>query len=344
MCGIVGVVSTAPVDSVVVDRMRDRMLHRGPDHGATWRSGDGRVCFGHRRLAIVDLSPEANQPFISHDGRFVTTYNGEIYNFKTLRQELQAAGAHFTTRSDTEVLVEAFRHWGKECLERLSGQFAFAIWDRTENRLFCARDRAGEKPFYYTLVNGAFIFASELKALVEWPGFRRVTNYPALIDYLSLGFIADPKSIWDGVFKLPPASSMMVTFGVDGAPIVQEPRPYWDVEFDPDYSVSDWGSAIRETLQAASREMAFADVPVGAFLSGGVDSSSVVAALTQGGHDVRSFTIGFDEHGYDERGWARGVAEQYGVAHTERVVQVDDIAPVFDRLVWHYDEPFNDYS
>ncbi|MGI9146823.1 MAG: asparagine synthase (glutamine-hydrolyzing) [Chloroflexota bacterium] len=344
MCGIVGVLSREPIDVGLVEHMRDRMLHRGPDHGGSWRSSDGHVCFGHRRLAIVDLTPEANQPFVSQDGRFVVTYNGEIYNFKVLRHELQASGVHFTTQSDTEVLVEAYRRWGSACVERLSGMFAFALWDQLEHRLFCARDRAGEKPFYYSLAHGSFIFASELKGLVDWPGFRRVPNYAALIDYLSLGFVADPKSIWEGASKLPPAHSMYVTFDDSGLPVVHPPVAYWDLEFDPDYTISDWGSPIRETLQAASREMAFADVPVGAFLSGGVDSSSVVAALSQGGHDVRSFTIGFDESGYDERGWARAVARQYGVSHTERVVVADDIDPVFNRLVWHYDEPFNDYS
>jgi asparagine synthase (glutamine-hydrolysing) len=344
MCGIVGVLSGDPVEPTVVDQMRDQMVHRGPDDGSSWRSSDGRVCFGHRRLAIVDLTPEANQPFTSTDGRFVITYNGEIYNFRALRAELEHCGAQLRTRSDTEVLLEAYRYWGAAFLSRLSGMFAFAIWDKEERQLFCARDRAGEKPFYYASINGSFLFASELKALVQWPEFRKSPNYEALIDYLCLGFVADPKSIWQGVHKLPAAHWMVVTLEDQATPEVSAPKAYWDLEFAPDYSVSDWGPAIRETLAAAAHEMSFADVPVGAFLSGGVDSSSVVAALSQAEHDVRSFTIGFTEAGYDERGWARDVARRYGVSHSERVIAADDISPVFERLLWHYDEPFNDYS
>lgn len=327
-----------------MERMRDRLAHRGPDHAGLWLSDDARVCLTHRRLAIVDLSPEANQPFLSRDGRFVITFNGEIYNFQSIRDELAERGAHFHTRSDTEVLVEAFRQWGEGCLARLSGMFAFAIWDSVKRELFCARDRAGEKPFYYAVDEGSFVFASEIKALLPWPGFRRKIHYPALVDYLSFGFVADPKSIWEGCRKLPPGHWMRVEMGRRDAPVVHEPVAYWDMEFEPDHSVARWEPRILETLERASREMAFADVPVGAFLSGGVDSSSVTAALSRTGCSVNAFTIGFPEREYDERPWAREIARLYGTPHIERVVVPDDVAEALKGLIWHYDEPFNDYS
>jgi asparagine synthase (glutamine-hydrolysing) len=344
MCGICGAISGAPIDPELIGRMRDRMVHRGPDHGGTWLAEDSRVCLGHRRLAIVDLNPEANQPFISHDGRFVITFNGEIYNFQSLRQELLAQGVPFRTRSDTEVLVEAFRCWGRQCLDRLSGMFAFAIWDVLERRLFCARDRVGEKPFYYATVEGSFVFASEVKALLLWPNFRRKIHYPALVDYLSFGYVVDPKSIWEDCLKLPPGHWMSVEMKQEGKLHVGDPVCYWDMEFEPDYSIDNWSPLILETLQNASKEMAFADVPVGTFLSGGVDSSSVTAALSKGGCSVKTFTVGFHDQEYDERPWAREVSQRYGVNHSEKVVSAEDVTSVIHNLLWHYDEPFNDYS
>ena len=170
MCGIVGVLSTAPVDRALVERMRDKLAHRGPDHAGVWQSPGRNICLGHRRLAIIDLDARSNQPMCSQDGRFVITFNGEIYNFRAVRKELETTGVRFRTDSDTEVLLEAYRHWGPKMLDRLSGMFAFALWDAATQQLFCARDRAGEKPFYYAFVDGAFIFASEIKGLLDWPG------------------------------------------------------------------------------------------------------------------------------------------------------------------------------
>lgn len=344
MCGIVGVLTDAPLDPGVVERMRDQMAHRGPDHAGLWLADDAHVCLGHRRLAIVDLRPESNQPFVSSDGRFSLTFNGEIYNFQALREELSQGGVIFRTASDTEVLLEAYRRWGVACLSRLSGMFAFALWDSLDRRLFCARDRAGEKPFYYTTLNGSFLFASELKALMVWPGMRRELHYPALVDYLAFGCVVDPKTIWEGIHKLPAGHWLAVDLHPSTSPQVHGPKAYWDLEFEPDHRVRDWETPILETLQAACAEMSFADVPLGVFLSGGVDSSSVVAALRQTGREVNSFTIGFQEQGYDERPWAREVAQRYHTTHTERVVQAHDVTAVLDQMLWHYDEPFNDYS
>lgn len=344
MCGIVGVLSSSPIDVATVARMRDSLRHRGPDSEGLWLSPEGGVCFGFRRLAIVDLSPEANQPFHSHDERFTIVFNGEIYNFRELRKELIGQGVRFRTNSDTEVLVESFRAWGEQCLARLSGMFAFAIWDSKERTLFCARDRAGEKPFYYAQLGGSFLFASELKALTWWPDFRRQLCYPALVDFLSFGFVADPKTIWEGCHKLAPAHLLRVKFPPGQSPAADPPRSWWDLEFHADSSVADWGAHIREALESASKEMSYADVPLGAFLSGGVDSSSVTAALTRAGCKVQAFTVGFDDPGFDERPWAREVSSLYRAAHTERVLSPNDIGAAFDRLLWHYDEPFNDYS
>jgi asparagine synthase (glutamine-hydrolysing) len=345
MCGIVGALSTKPVDARLVAEMRDILAHRGPDHAGLWQGSDGRICLGHRRLAIIDLSPEANQPFTSDDGRFVITFNGEIYNFRALRKDLEALGEVFHTESDTEVLLTAYRVWRENCLTRLSGMFAFAIWDAEERRLFCARDRAGEKPFYYALIGDTFLFTSELKALAHWPGFERKLDYSALADYLTFGFVPDPKSIWQAAKKLPPGHWLSCSLTPAGRrPVINGPFSYWDFEFKPEESISDWGDQIREALERAAGEMAIADVPLGAFLSGGIDSSSVTAALSRAGNRVKSFTIGFDEPEYDERRWAREVADLYRTEHLERTVVADDIAPVMDKLVWHYDEPFNDYS
>lgn len=343
MCGIVGVLSSSAVERVTVERMRDRLAHRGPDHAGLWRSADGRVCLGHRRLSIIDLEVRSNQPMSSHDGRFVVTFNGEIYNYRAVRGRLESEGVLFRTESDTEVLLEAYRRWGGDSLQHLSGMFAFALWDGAERRLFCARDRAGEKPLYYALVGEAFVFASEIKGLLDWPGLKRQVDYDAMIDFLTFGFVADPKSIWRGVRKLAPAHAMMVELRQDGPAIAGEPRRYWSLPF-VDRSGHATGEEIRATLLHAADEMAVADVPLGTFLSGGVDSSTVTAALSLSGHAVRSFTIGFDDAEYDERRWARQVADRYRTTHMERTVEASDAALVLDRLGWHYDEPFNDYS
>lgn len=344
MCGIVGALDREPVDPVVLERMRDALEHRGPDRAGAWYSDDRTVALGHRRLSIIDLSSEADQPFRSPDGRYVLVFNGEVYNFRTLRAELERAGCRFRTSSDTEVLLEGYRAWGRGVLDRLHGMFAFAVWDSVERRLFCARDRVGEKPFYYTVSQGAFLFASELKALVEWSGFARRIHMPAVVDFLTFSFIPDPSCIFEGCRKLPPGHYLDVELPPGEAPRVPEPVQWWDFDLRPDLSLADWGPSIRDTLIDVARDMAYADVPVGTFLSGGVDSSSVTAALSRQDLNVTAFTIGFDEQAYDERPWARSVVERYGVPWQERAVHPDDIQPVLTRLQWHYDEPFGDYS
>ncbi len=344
MCGIVGVMATERVDRSLVVQMRERLRHRGPDAEGLWSSPDGRVCLGHRRLTIIDPSPEANQPFSSGDGRLTITFNGEIYNFRALGRQLEAEGVRFRTRSDTEVLVEAYRRWEETCLERLSGMFAFAIWDAATNRLFCARDRVGEKPFHYTACNGSFAFGSELKALQPWLPAESEVDWTAIADFLTLGFIPDPKTVWSGVKKLPAAHWLSVDLIDDGLHVA-DPVPYWDFELSPGDEGTGWEQAVRDALESAAAEMTVADVPVGTFLSGGVDSSSVTAALARTGQRLTAYTVGFEEEAYDERRWARTVATAYGVEHVERLVVPTDFESVFrDVVLWHYDEPFNDYS
>jgi asparagine synthase (glutamine-hydrolysing) len=344
MCGIVGALSSEPIDAGNLDRMRDTLAHRGPDHSASWLSDDRKVGLGHRRLAIIDLYPEANQPFASHDGRFVLVYNGELYNYRELRRELETHGVCFRTRSDSEVLVEAYRCWGERALPRFSGMFAFVIWDEVQRTLFCARDRAGEKPFYYAILPTAFLFASEPKALLSWPAFERRLHYPALLDYLAYGFVPDPKCIWENCWKLAPGHCVLVNTVADGGPRVMEPHAWWDWSFTPDRHERDWTGRLLGTLASSALEMTVADVPLGVFLSGGVDSSSVVAALARAGEHLKTFTIGFDDVALDERRWARAVAEQYGTEHHERVLHPRDVGAALRRLMWHFDEPTNDHS
>ena len=344
MCGIAGVVSSSPVAAATGEKMRDLLAHRGPDHAGLWSSAGGRVRLANRRLAIIDLSPEANQPFVSGDGRYAITFNGEIYNFREVRRELEKEGVQFRTSSDTEVVVEAWRRFGVEALDRLSGMFAFAIWDERDRRLFCARDRAGEKPLYYAEFSGAFLFASELKAIVSYPAFPRRLDMTAVADFFTLGFVADPKSIWQDSRKLPPGQWLEVSLEGVCARIVRGPEAWGDWRLAPDRRVRDWRPEVLATLEKAAAETSVADVPVGAFLSGGVDSSSVVAALSRGGRHVRSFTIGFPQDSHDERPYAREVAALYGTDHTERLVEPGDVPAVWEKLLWHYDEPTGDYS
>jgi asparagine synthase (glutamine-hydrolysing) len=324
--------------------MRDRLAHRGPDHAGIWSSQDGQVCLGHRRLSIIDLSAAANQPFRLPAHRMVIVFNGEIYNYRELRRMLEGGGARFDTQSDTEVLLQAYQHWGSGCLDRLSGMFAFAIWDEDDRQLFCARDRTGEKPFYYAVAGGDFLFASEPKAFHAWPGFRPQPHYPALLDYLALGYVPDPTCIWEGVRKLPPGHHLSVNLPPEGKPEIGPVHEYWDWQPAPDHSIRDWTPRILETIESAAGEMMAADVPVGTFLSGGVDSSAVTAALARGGRTIHTFTVGFDDAEFDERRFAQQVAQLYRTEHVSRVVAANDARDAFEQLLWFFDEPFADHS
>jgi len=312
--------------------------HRGPDGERTWT--DGEVGLGHARLAVIDPSPEAAQPMSDAEGRVWVVHNGEIYNFMALREELAAAGHRFRTRSDTEVIVAGYEAWGEAVVERLRGMFAFALWDGHNRRLLLARDRLGQKPLYYRHDGGSVIFGSEIKAILAWPGVAREADLGAVHRYLSLGYVPGPGSAFRGIARLEPAQTMVV--GPGGA---VRRRRYWQAPA-PEAARPQPRAALREGLLArldeAVRLRLIADVPLGAFLSGGVDSASVVAAMAAAG-PVASFTVGFAEAGFDERPYARAVAAHLGTRHHEEMVSPDALA-VLPRLVWHFDQPFADSS
>jgi len=349
MCGINGIISHSPVvsEQYIADvgkSMRDLLAHRGPDNAGSWSSSNNTIFLGHRRLSIIDLDSHSNQPFRSGDSRYILTFNGEIYNYRTIRAELEKKGITFNTSSDTEVLLNAYIMWGKQCLGKLHGMFAFAVWDQEEKTLFCARDRTGEKPFYYAYLNKTFIFASELKSLLIWPDLKKELDERSILDFLSLGFIPEPRTIWSNCNKLEPGHYIEISTNSEGHALPGIPVQYWDFEITPDHSRRDWSEEILSTLSACSSEMNCSDVPLGTFLSGGVDSSAVTAALSRSGLDVKTFTIGFEEQNYDERPWANKIAEQYHTQHTDKIIQSHDVSNVFDKMLWHYDEPFSDYS
>ncbi len=343
MCGIVGIFDTTgrrAVDRALLARMNERQLHRGPDEGGL--HVEPGLGLGHRRLSIIDLSG-GRQPMHSADGNAVLTYNGEIYNFRQLRKELEPLGYAFHTTSDTEVLLAAWQAWGEACVERLRGMFAFAVWDRVGQTLFLARDRLGIKPLYYTLLpDGQFLFGSELKALRCHPQFPAQIDPTAVEDYFGFGYIPEPKSIFRNVFKLEPGHTLTLTRGQTGC----RPRRYWDVQFDARTpgSERDLAAELIERLREAVGLHMVADVPLGAFLSGGVDSSAVVAMMAGlSEQPVNTCSISFGDPAFNEAGYAHLVAERYATAH--RVEQVDpDAFDLVDRLSGLYDEPYADSS
>jgi asparagine synthase (glutamine-hydrolysing) len=344
VCGISGIFDTrgySPIDRDLLKRMTDAMSHRGPDDsGFHFAAGIG---LGHRRLSIIDLSPLGHQPLFNEDGKVCTTFNGEIYNFVELFKELQAAGHTFRSRCDTEVIVHAWEEWGEDCVRHFQGMYAFAVWDAAKETLFLARDRFGEKPLYYSLLDdGQFLFASELKALLLHPQVRRDIDPQALEDYFCYGYIPDPRSIYRSVRKLPPGHLLTLRRGQPAG----EPKQYWDVRFTLDARADE--DAVREELlarlKAAVGLRMTADVPLGAFLSGGVDSSTVVAMMAaQSDRPVITCSIAFDDKRFDESQYAQQVAQIFNTNHFSRTAVADDF-DLLDRLVNFYDEPFADSS
>jgi asparagine synthase (glutamine-hydrolysing) len=343
MCGIVGIFDPRgqrPIDRDLLARMNDSQFHRGPDDGGLFV--DPGIGLGFRRLAIIDLSGGA-QPLFNEDHSVVIVFNGEIYNFKKLVPVLEARGHVFRTRSDTEVIVHAWEEWGPACVERLRGMFAFAIWDKRQQTFFLARDRVGEKPVYYSeLPDGTLIFGSELKSLLLHPAAPRQLDPQAIEDYFAYGYVPDPKSIYSGIRKLPPGHSLTWR---RGAP-TPAPRPYWDVAFrvQPPHDEREVVEDLSARLRDAVDMRMVADVPVGAFLSGGVDSSGVVAVMASLSKDpINTCSIAFGQKDYDESHFARTVADRYHTRHHVRQVTEDDFELV-DRLALFYDEPFADSS
>lgn len=343
MCGIAGLYYPGvpkPVEPSRIKAMTDVLAHRGPDGSGVWTAPG--VGLGHRRLSIIDLAGGA-QPMATPEGDVVVSYNGEIYNFLEVRAELEAKGAKFLSNSDTEVLLHGWRVWGPAMLAKLNGMFAVALYDARKQSLLLARDRLGVKPLHYTqLSDGAVVFASEIKGLLAHPLFRRQPDFSAVEDFLGLGYVPDDTSVLSGVKKLPAGHYLLLERGKP----VPAPTEWWDIDFSKRTkgSARDLEAELIEHMRAAVRSRMIADVPLGAFLSGGVDSSAVVALMAEASRNaVKTCTIGFDETGHDERVYARAVAERFRTEHRARTVAADDFA-LIDALVHHFDEPFADAS
>ncbi len=343
MCGITGIFDLTgkrEISRDLLSRMNETQFHRGPDEGGLHiEPGLG---FGHRRLSIIDLS-SGQQPLFNEDRTVVVTYNGEIYNFPELTKELKGLGHQFRTHCDTEVIVHAWEEWGEACVERFRGMFAFAVWDRNHEILFLARDRLGIKPLYYAhLADGCFIFGSELKSLKVHDGLPREIDPTAVEEYFAFGYVPEPKTIYKGVSKLPPGFRLTLRRGIEQL----RPEQYWDVAFSSGSPISESaaGSELIERFEEAVRIRMIAEVPLGAFLSGGVDSSAVVAAMAKVSSDpVNTCSISFGDPKFNESQYAAMVAEQYHTAH--RVEQVDpNDFDLIDHLADLYDEPYADSS
>lgn len=344
MCGIVGYASairTIPRD--VLDAMRDTMAHRGPDGADSWQADGGTVGFGHRRLAIIDLTEGGHQPMASADGRYVVTYNGEIYNFEALRDELRALGHHFVSASDTEVLLAAYQQWGERALARLAGMFAFAIYDQRERTLFAARDRAGEKPFFYRHADGMLAFASELKALLRHPDMPRTADPVALDHYLGYGYVPRELCMLAGYAKLPAGSYLRYELDSDRLTVAS----YWQLpqwSGGREQSFDELADEFEPILDTAVRRQLVADVPLGILLSGGLDSSLVAATAVRLSGKVTTFTIGFPGHAkFDESPIAKRLAGDLGTNHVELMVEPDAV-DLLPRLAAQFDEPIADSS
>ncbi len=356
MCGIAGFLHSdgccAAEARATVIAMADSLQHRGPDDSGAWVDPDAGIALGFRRLSIIDLSPTGRQPMESASGRFVVVFNGEIYNFKDLRHELATQGHQFRGRSDTEVLLAAVEAWGlKGALPRFNGMFAFALWDRAQRTLHLARDRAGEKPLYYGWMGRTLLFASELKALRAHPSFRAQIDRNALIQYFRRGYVPDPASIYLGIAKLSPGTQLSVRSDRPGSNLA--PVPYWSGRDVAEAGVAnpfrggtgEAVDALQELLLDAVKIRMVSDVPLGAFLSGGIDSSTIVALMqAQSGTPVRTFTIGYDDPRHNEAHHAAAAARHLGTEHHELTVTTAEAQAVIPLLPRLYDEPFADTS
>ncbi|MDR0138008.1 asparagine synthase (glutamine-hydrolyzing) [Metabacillus idriensis] len=357
MCGIAGFIDSSSqtgndeLQSTVL-QMTDMLHSRGPDHGDSWVDEQTGLALGHRRLSIIDLSPEGNQPMHSKSGRYVIVFNGEIYNYPSLRSELEIAGIVFKGRSDTEVMIESIETWGiKKALTKFTGMFAFALWDRKERLLYLTRDRMGEKPLYYGWAGKTFLFGSELKALKSHPDFEWNVNRDALPLYLRYNCIPAPYSIYENIFKVMPATYLVINPAKSSH--VSDPINYWSAEkaaengfrYPLHCSEEEAVSQLDQVLRTAVKQQMVSDVPLGAFLSGGIDSSMIVALMQrESSRPIKTFTIGFHQTEYNEAGYAKEVASHLGTDHAELYVTEQQAMEVIPKLPFIYDEPFSDSS
>jgi len=361
MCGICGLWQiNAPVDETTVRAMSDRQAHRGPDDWGVYRSADGKLGMGFRRLAIIDLSPTGHQPMTNEDKSSWIVFNGEIYNYPVLRKELVRAGHEFRSTSDTEVILHSYEEWGEGVVGRLRGMFAFAIWNERDKSLFIARDRLGIKPLHYYWDGDRFAFASEIKSLLTLPGLNTTLDHSALWDYFTYMYIPEPKTVYKFIRKLPPAHFLRLCRDDFGTPPLDlKPDGYWDVR--------DWGNsslpqaeaaeAVREKLRDSVQCHMIADVPVGVLLSGGLDSTAVTAMAAEATSKspilrlrsgqvsgLQSFSIGFDIPEHSELPFAQLAAEAFGTHHRTRIVSQGDLPEALVQMMTLYDEPFAEIS
>lgn len=346
MCGIVGIVSFAESQSSeiisprILRRMSDLVIHRGPDSDGQWISKSNDCGFGFRRLSIIDLSSAGNQPMMTSDGNLCIVFNGEIYNYLDLRKELEEKGYKFKSRTDTEVILYGYNEWGERIVERVSGMFAFAIWDEESRVLFGARDRLGKKPLYYTLTNNFFIFASEIKSIVAHPLVTKRINIAELPNYLNFGTSSNRRTLFENIFKIPPAHCFKLTS--DGKFIVQR---YWSPfaqvgKFD-NIADEEASQEILRLLRLAIKDRMMSDVPFGVFLSGGIDSGLNVALMSElMDRPVDTFTVGFKELAkYNELEYANKIVDLFNTNHHEILIDHDDAFSVLEKIVWFEDEP-----
>jgi asparagine synthase (glutamine-hydrolysing) len=340
MCGIAGIFnfrSQEPVSPRLLKGMTDSLVHRGPDDEGFYVSKE--VGLGHRRLSIIDLAA-GHQPIANEDGTIWIVFNGEIYNFNDLHKYLEAKGHRFKTRSDTEVIVHLYEEKGEDCFSELRGMFAIALWDDRNKRLLLARDRVGKKPIFYYYDESKIVFGSEIKAILQVPGISRELDLEALSDYFSFLYVPAPKSIFKVIRKVLPGHYVIVS-----AQGLRESK-YWDLSFGEvdELSEKQWSEKLLDTFQEAVQIRLMSEVPLGAFLSGGVDSSSVVAMMQKATErPVITSSIGFEEKEFNELPYARSIASHFSTNHYEEIVRPDALA-VVEKLSWHYDEPFGDSS
>lgn len=343
MCGITGLVylnRERKIVPEVLKNMSDSIYHRGPDDEGHYI--DQNVGLGFRRLSIIDLST-GHQPLANSNGSIYIVFNGEIYNYQEQREILKQKGYSFKTTTDTEVILHLYEEYGVNCLQYLRGMFAFAIWDSNRQQLFCARDRFGIKPFYYYSDQEKFVFGSEIKAILKSGNIDKTISMDALDSYFAFGYITSDLSIYKNIKKLQPAHYLLLSF--KDKPVIEIKR-YWEIHFDPDYSKSEqrWEEEIAACLSETVKLHMISDVPLGAFLSGGIDSSSVVAMMAKNSNrPVKTFSIGFKEQGFNELQYAREIEEKYGCEHYEQIVEPESIG-LLPKLVHAYDEPFADSS
>ncbi|HEY3044874.1 MAG TPA: asparagine synthase (glutamine-hydrolyzing) [Vicinamibacterales bacterium] len=346
MCGIAGIfnVNGEPVSPVVLRRMTDAVAHRGPDGEGFYT--DGCIALGHRRLAIIDLSPAGHQPMVSRDQQVVLSYNGEIYNFQELRSELQGLGHEFRSKTDSEVVLNAWHQWGAACVTRFNGMFAFAVWDKREQSLFLVRDRYGIKPMYYAAWGHAFVFGSEQKALLEHPESRSVLDRKALLEYFTFQNIFTDRTLLEGVKLLPPASVARISLAGNGVPGVTR---YWDYRFrDPEKpaDVREYREELDRLMRQAVTRQLVTDVELGSYLSGGMDSGTLTALAARQLPYIKTFTCGFDlssasgiELAFDERGKAEAMSALFKTEHYEMVLKAGDMERCLPKLARHIEEP-----